>query len=69
MSVNMNTITNKDAKWLDTGKATNLFYKNNYPQYVFTDEYLCLMKTIKNQQLNQIDKTVSFEDKICFIMD
>lgn len=60
---------NQKIKWLDTGNATNLFYKNNYPQYVSTDEYLCLMKTIKNQQLNQIDKTVGFEDEIFFIMD
>jgi len=55
-------------KWLETGK-TNYFYKNKYPQYVSTDEYLCLMKTIKNQQPNQMDLTVGFEEQIFYVMD
>lgn len=55
-------------KWLNTN-STCFFYKNNYPQYVSTDEYLCLMKTIKNQQLNQIDKTVGYEEEIFYVMD
>lgn len=55
-------------KWLETD-TVNFFYKNNYPQYLSTDEYLCLMKTIKNQQPNQIDLTVGFEEQIFYVMD
>jgi len=55
-------------KWLETD-TVNFFYKNNYPQYVSTDEYLCLMKTIKNQQINQLDLTVGFEEQIFYVND
>ena len=55
-------------KWLETN-SVNFFYRNNYPQYVSIDEYLCLMKTIKNQQPNQIDLTVGFEEQIFYVMD
>jgi len=55
------------VKYLDTGTITKLFYKPNYS--ISFDYYLCIMKTIKNQQPNQIDLTVGYEDQIFYTLD
>lgn len=57
----------KTIKYVDTGSST-LFYKSTY-ELASIDDYLCIMKAIKNQQPNQIDLTVGCEEQIFYIMD
>lgn len=55
------------VKYLDTGTITKFFYKPNCS--ISFDDYLCIMKVIKNQQPNQIDLTVGYEDQIFYTLD
>lgn len=74
ISVNIDSCTIKSVlykgmtiKYMDKNSIT-YFYKGTN-SILSLDEYLCVMKTIKNQQPNQIDLTVGYEDQVFYTLD
>ena len=46
----------------------HFFHKNSH-QILDVNEYLSVLKCIKNQQPNQIDLTVGYEENLFYVMD